>query len=111
MANPNPSPLTRFKPGENGRSKKRGDRDRLTSKFLYELAESFELNGRTAIDAVMIFDTPTYLKVIAALVPKEVEITRPLDGISDEELVTIIEFVKNRLSGVVTEVDEQPTVN
>lgn len=106
MANPNPSPLTRFKPGENGRQKKRGDRDRLTSKFLYELAESFEQNGRAAIQAVMLMDTPKYLQIVAALVPKEIEISRPLDGVSDEELAAIIEYIRAQAPD-----EPQPTVN
>lgn len=114
MSNPNPSPLTRFKPGENGRQKKAGDRDRLTSKFLYELAESFELNGRNAIEAVMLMDTPKYLQIVAALVPKEIEIVRPLDGMNDGELTAAIQALTEALRAQAPPTEDQPdqpTVN
>jgi hypothetical protein len=91
--NPNPSPATRFSADNPGRAKQKGARDRLTANFLTELAESFEQHGRQAIQAVMLLDTPKYLQIVAALVPKLVEVTRTIDEVSDEELAAAISAV------------------
>lgn len=118
MSNPNPSAPTRFQPGNPGgpgRRKKLGDRDRLTAKFLHELAESFEEHGRTAIQAVMLMDTPKYLQIVAALVPKQVEIgTRPEDALNDGELaeaiLTLAEAIRTQQAPPAPEPDEAPKV-
>lgn len=97
MANPNPSPATRFQPGSNGRPK--ASRDRLTRRFIDELAADFEANGREAIVAVRESDPASYLRVVASLAPKELEITRPEDGLSDEQLEAVIETLRAELAG------------
>jgi hypothetical protein len=51
-----------------------GARDRITKKFLYDLAESFERNGAAAIQRLYEEDVAAYVKVAAALVPKEVNL-------------------------------------
>jgi hypothetical protein len=116
MANPNPSPATRFKPGEkppgNGRPKE--SRDRITRRFLLELAEHFEANGKEAIAKLYDQDVAKYVQAVAAVVPKEIEISRPLDGMSDEELLVAIHALTDAIRGQapVPEQDEQPaTVN
>ena len=92
--NPNPSPATRFSADNPGRAKQKGSRDRLTAAFLTELAESFELNGKAAIEEVRMKDPSTYLRVVASLLPKEIELKRPLDELSDEDLAYLIATLK-----------------
>ena len=90
---------TRFsserQPVKNGRP--RESRDKLTRNFLHELAADFELHGKGVIETVRTSEPATYLKVVAAIVPKEVEITRPLDGVSDDELAQIIETIRSKI--------------
>jgi hypothetical protein len=78
MANPkgNPQNLKPFKPGNNANpgGKPEGARNRLTAKFLHELAEDFERHGKKAIVKTREADPATYLKVCAALVPKEMSV-------------------------------------
>jgi hypothetical protein len=92
--NPNPSPATRFSADNPGRAKQKGSRDRLTAAFLTELAESFELNGKAAIEEVRMKDPSTYLRVVASLLPKETELKRPIDELSDEDLAYLIAALK-----------------
>jgi hypothetical protein len=53
MANPNPSPATRF--GADGgaanpsRRKQKGARDRLSADFLTALADDFAVNGKACV--------------------------------------------------------------
>ena len=39
-------------------------------------------------------DTSTYIRVVASILPKEVELKRPLDDMSDAELANAIELVQ-----------------
>src|SRR3954466_13826190 len=76
MANKNPSPATRFKKGETGNpgGKPVGARDRITKRFLYELAEDFEKHGADVIRQAREQDPTGYLRICAALVPKEMNV-------------------------------------
>lgn len=91
--NPNPSPATRFgaerQPATHGRP--RESRDRITRGFLLKFADSFEKYGEVVIDRVREEEPATYLKIAAALVPKEIEIKRPLEELDDGKLVAAIE--------------------
>jgi hypothetical protein len=96
MANPNPSPSTRFTPGSNGRPK--GSRDRLSAAFLKALADDFDTNGVGVVEKVRVEDPATYLRVVASLLPKEVEISRRLfDDVSDEALAEIIAVLEGEV--------------
>ena len=57
-----------------------------------ELAEDFDLHGRKAIKAMREEKPSEYIKVVASLMPKQLEevATDPLDGISDERLEEMI---------------------
>ncbi len=61
-------------------------RDRLRHNFIFALAEDFATNGVKAIELARLQDPLGYVKVCASLMPKEVELTRPLDDIPDEQL-------------------------
>jgi hypothetical protein len=76
MANKTPSPATRFKKGETGNpgGKPVGTRDRITTSFLYELAADFEKHGQEAIVRTREEDPATYIKICAALVPRELNV-------------------------------------
>ena len=95
MSNPNPSPATRFGPKNPGRPKEA--RDRISRAFLTAVAEDFEAHGKAAIIRVREEDPSTYVRVVASLQPKELEITRPLDNLTDDELSKIIDAVTDEL--------------
>ena len=89
MANPNPSPSTRFKPGvsPNPGGKPIGARNRLQGDFLRVLVDDFEKHGRQAIEKARKDDPLGYVRVIAALMPKELETRQsPYADVTDEEL-------------------------
>src|SRR5262249_54885607 len=87
MANPNPSPETRFGVnGHTGRAKQKGARDRLSASFLEALAETFEEGGKEAVRKVRDEDPSTYVRVFASLLPKEVEVSTHESNLTDEQL-------------------------
>ena len=101
MANRNP-PLKNLKPfakGETGNpgGKPVGSRNRIQGEFLKALAEDFAAHRREAIIQCRLTKPDAYIKVVAALMPKELELKRPLDGVSDEELEAFVLFLRSQL--------------
>lgn len=86
-----PESLANLKPWTPGVSGNPGGRPqartRVTTRFLNELADDYEVNGKAAIVSAREKDPLGYLKVIAGLLPKEIEITSPLDELTDEQLL------------------------
>ena len=91
---------TRFsstnQPVKTGR--KVGSRDKITSDFLRVLCEDFEENGPAAVQAAREKDPMGYVKVVAGLLPKEIEIKNPLDGMSDDEMADTLAVITAELA-------------
>lgn len=88
-----------FKPGNkaNPGGKPIGARNRLQGKFLNQLADDFELYGKSAIVEMRETDPSAYIRCVASLMPKELEVTKPLDELSDDELAKSIRTLKQYL--------------
>ena len=99
MSNPNPSPNTRFRPGDhpNPGGKPVGSKNRISAKFLADLADDYEQHGAAVIVRVREESPATYIKIIASLIPQQVELTRPFDDVSDHELAQSIAFIRAQL--------------
>lgn len=89
-----------FKPGQSGNpgGKPLGARNALTGDFLKRLGEDFNKHGTKVISKARNRDPVGYLKIIAALLPKQMEQTRPLDDMSDAELAAGISLLRSKLS-------------
>lgn len=70
-------------------------RQKITARFLKDLADDYEVGGKMAIEMARLSDPVNYLKVIAGLLPKEVEVSGPLDGMSDDELLLFIDRLRS----------------
>ena len=99
--NPNPSPATRFSADNPGRAKQTGARDRMSAAFLNALADDFEAHGKDVVATVRKEDPSTYIRVFASLAPKEIEISSPLDELSDGELAAIVQVLTEALRAQV----------
>lgn len=97
----NPPVDTRFKPGvsPNPGGKPVGSRNKLQGDFMRELCEDFAVNGRRAIELCRLEKPDAYVKVIASLMPKEFEIKRPLEELSEDELVASVGALQAFLNG------------
>ena len=103
MSNPNPLPppeATRWKPGvsANPGGKPVSARNRLTARFLYDLAADFEEHGKAAIVKCREEKPDVYIKAIAALCPKEIEVTRPLQELDATELLAAVRALEGYLA-------------
>ena len=90
-----------FPPGTSGNPGGRatGTRLRLNAAFLKALAEDFQVHGVDAIEKAREVDPMGYVKVMATLLPKQVEQTQPLDDLTDAELTAAIALLRARLTG------------
>lgn len=88
MANASPNLATRFKKGVKppGTGRPAGSRDRLSTAFLKELADNFEKHGKITLEALRQADPATYIRVVASLQPKEIDLKQPLSALSDGKL-------------------------
>ena len=87
---------TRFKPGQSGNpaGRPKGSRNKVSEKLLDALATDFDAHGREVIEKVRADRPADYLKIIASLVPKQMEIedlrsNRKAEDLSDDDLAAI----------------------
>jgi hypothetical protein len=123
MANPNPSPATRFTSGHQSRGgRPKGVRDRLSTAFLNALADDFAQHGAEVVAIVRQNDPSTYLRVYASIVPKEMELvqTTPESEMTDEQIAEAYAALseelaaraaRNRAAEKAAEASDPKTVN
>ena len=75
-----------FKPGNPGRPK--GARSKLGEAFIEDMLADWEANGPAAIVKVRTDKPEAYLKVVASILPKDLNVNfNPADGMTDEQLI------------------------
>jgi hypothetical protein len=90
--------MTKFVKGQppanpNGRGHAR---NRIETKFLKALADDFEQHGADAIKLCRLEQPSTYVKIIASLLPRSLEVTATAveRDLSDEELAAALEKIR-----------------
>ena len=82
----------KFKKGNKfGKGRQKGSKNKLSQKFIEVLYADFKENGQEAIDLLRDTDLATYARIIASLVPKDIDIQAEIAGDSDRPI--IINFV------------------
>ena len=96
-----------FRKGEGGRLK--GSRNKFHKEFIEALAKDFEEHGASVIRIVRAEEPATYLKIMASVMPKELQITESeFADLSDAEVAEILAFIR----GMKAEPDEgEPRVH
>lgn len=93
-----------FEAGNPGRPK--GSRNKLGEDFIQALAEDFKTGGVAAIKAMREEKPNEYVKVVASLLPKHVEVKDvTLDELERDELASLLDAV--RAARIVREADRE----
>ena len=75
----------RFLPGSGGRPK--GLRNRLTETFWRDMVAAWEKHGRAAIEQTIVERPAEFLRIVARLLPREVDVTIDgYDDVSDDDI-------------------------
>ena len=82
----------RFLTGNNGSTgRPKGSRNKLGEAFLEAMHADFEQHGVKAIETVHIEKPDQYLKVIASILPKQMDLNvNVLDDVPDDELAALV---------------------
>jgi hypothetical protein len=103
---------TRFKPGQSGNpgGKAAGARNRVTAAFLHKLAADFEEHGQQAIERCRLEDPAAYVKVVAGLLPKEVDLgINRLEEMSTDDIIAAVGALRSYLApGAASEGTDSP---
>lgn len=96
----NPATLKSFAPGQSGNpgGKPVGSRNRLQGAFFAQLAADFDKDGKVAIRRCRDETPGIYLRVVASLMPKELEIRNAIDDLTDDQLDAAILAVRSILA-------------
>jgi hypothetical protein len=78
----------------------RGSRNKLSEEFIAALNEDFERHGKAVIETVRKTRPADYLRIVAALIPKEFTVEGgSLGDLSDEELMQAIADIRILAAG------------
>ncbi len=83
------------------RGRPTGARDRLRNNFLSALADDFKENGVAAIQAMRVQDPSGYVRAIASLMPKEMDVNHqvnPIEQLTDEQLSQLVDATERFLA-------------
>lgn len=94
-----PPQLTPFQPGNKfGKGRPKGSRNKLGEEFLTALQADFQAHGAETIVKVREDRPHEYLKVVASILPKELNVrTDALNEMSDDDLAAMLDAVRSAI--------------
>jgi hypothetical protein len=103
----------RFLPGNSGFSgRPKGSRNKLGEAFISALHDDFAQHGPRVIEAVRTEKPDQYLKVVASILPKQLEIkTDAFEGMTDDELAALVAAARSALGVAEGESSGSPTAH
>ena len=107
---PEGNEATRFKPGRSGNPKgrPRGSRHKISEAFIADLLADYQKHGRQALDRMRKEDPTAYIRMIASLVPKQIDkAPNPLEHFTNEELDQLEAYFQSIANKGAAEADER----
>src|SRR5262245_64134498 len=98
----------RFRPGQRGGPGRRpGQRNYLTEIALQALGDDFAVHGTAVIEQVRKQEPATYLKIVASLLPRQLQVERssPLGELTDDELEDVLQYVAASRARIIEQLE------
>lgn len=95
----------KFQPGvsPNPKGRPKGSRNKLGEEFLSKMLADFELHGTKVIETVRTEEPAQYLKVVASILPKELNVTtNAVEEMSDDDLARAIAALESIIAQPAT---------
>jgi len=90
----------RFLTGNSGGGRPKGSRNKLGEQFLEALAQDFTAHGQEAIVACREKKPAEYMRIVAGLPPKELQVLKdPVNEMSDEEIADVLDILRGIVAG------------
>ena len=89
-----------WKPGQSGNpsGRPKGSRQKLQTDFLKVLADDFSEHGKEAVVRMREERPHEYVKAVASLMPRQLEIERPLQDLTDDDLIAAVAALQSFLT-------------
>lgn len=90
-----------FKPGQSGNpaGRPKGARSKLGEEFLQDMLADWAANGKAVIEAVRADKPEQYLKVVASILPKEMNLrVNDFDDLTDDQLARQLASIATQLA-------------
>ncbi len=85
----------------NAKGRPKGSRHKLGEAFIEAMSADFEVHGSKVIEQVRIEKPDQYLKVVASILPKELNVnTNAMSEMSDDELAAVIAAMRTLAASV-----------
>ncbi len=91
------------------RKHRKGSRAQLATRFFSDLYAAWEEQGEAVLARAAFHDPVAFMRTVASLMPQKIEVSTPVDGMSDERLAELLDYAERMAAlKAVGPVIEQP---
>lgn len=76
------------------RARRKGSRAQLATRFFADLYAAWEEQGEACLARAAFHDPVAFMRTVASLMPQKIEVSTPVDGMSDERLAELLDYAE-----------------